>query len=61
MGDTPSEQVDDLRYDTAGMRAYAANLVALWGELRKGGMDRREALAVVLELVRTIGNSGKTT
>jgi hypothetical protein len=44
----------DIKYDTAAMRAYAANLVAVFDELRRGGMDRREALAVVCELVRTL-------
>lgn len=44
----------DLRYDTAALRAYAANLVAVWDEVQRGGMNRKEALAVVLELIRTL-------
>ena len=44
----------DIRYDTAATRAYAANLVTLWHELRDGGMDRGEALAIVIEFVRAI-------
>lgn len=44
----------DIRYDTAAFRVWAASLAAAFEELRKGGMDRKEALLVVLELVRTI-------
>ena len=39
---------EDVRYDTATMRAYAANLCALFNELRRGGMDRKEAIAIVI-------------
>ena len=38
----------DIRYDTATVRAYAANLIALFDALRSGGMDRKEALTVVI-------------
>ena len=43
----------DLRYDTAGIRSYAANMAAFFRELVRGGMSRREALAATLELIRT--------
>ena len=42
----------DLRYDTAGLRSYAANVAAFFAQLVRDGMSRREALAVTLELVR---------
>jgi hypothetical protein len=48
---------NDVRYDTAQMEVYAANLITFWKELRRGGMDRTEALAAVLELIRTIAVS----
>lgn len=44
----------DVRYDTAAMRAYATNLLEVWRTLRDGGMDRREALEIIRELVRSL-------
>lgn len=49
----------DLRYDTAAMRAYAANLITVWTELRAGGMDRKEALTCVVALIHAIAESNK--
>lgn len=48
----------DQRYDTAAVRAYAANVVAFWAELIVGGMDQDSALQCVLEFMRTALSAG---
>ena len=44
----------DTRYDTAAMKAYAANVAAFYRELRDQGMDRREAVAVTIALIQAL-------
>jgi hypothetical protein len=47
----------DLRYDVAAMRTYGANMSALFKELVHGGMSRKEALEVVIALVKTLSGN----
>lgn len=44
----------DLSYNTAAMKAYAANLITVWQELRDGGMDRKEALTCIVAFINAI-------
>lgn len=53
----PVPVVPNLRYDTATTIAFGENVLAMWRALRGPdgrGMDRGEALKVVLEFVRGV-------
>jgi len=48
--------VRDLRYDTAAIATFGANVAAFWQALRSGGMKRSEATDVTIAWVEaTVG------
>jgi hypothetical protein len=46
--------MNDVRYDVALMKVYAANIAAFYQHLREFGIDRREALTMTVALIQSL-------